>query len=190
MHLHTSVYNALEKTRSTRCQVAEVPGLSLLAFYMDHSIMVFNAQCLRDLMALDDEGTSEELKTVCRKAFDVAKRTLDLVLTDPVMQELRLGWHNNQFIMVAHAMTEVIHVRPPMAFSSLIPQGFGRVKSSANQYVLAGYPTRQRDPHRHFRRDVKNASGLKILGANGTRAASLVRSPYLRQPRQGILRST
>ncbi|KAI8271557.1 Protein priB [Colletotrichum sp. SAR 10_98] len=25
------------------------------------------------------------------------------------MRELRLGWHNNQFIMVAHAMTEILH---------------------------------------------------------------------------------
>lgn len=133
MHLHTSVYNALEKIRNTRCQVEEVPGLSLLAFYMDHSIMVFNAQCLRDLMALDDEGTSEELKTVCRKAFDVAKRTLDLVLSDPVMQELRLGWHNNQFIMVAHAMTEVIHVSPPMTSLRLIPQEFGQLRTYADQ---------------------------------------------------------
>lgn len=73
-------------------------------------------------MALDDEGTSEELKTVCRKAFDVAKRTLDIVLEDPVMQELRSGWHNNQFIMVAHAMTEVIHVRRPLTTLPLTPE--------------------------------------------------------------------
>lgn len=71
-------------------------------------------------MALDDEGNSEELKTVCRKAFDVANRTLDLVLSDPAMQELRLGWHNNQFIMVAHAMTEVIHVSQPVTIPWLI----------------------------------------------------------------------
>lgn len=118
----------MEKTRHTRTSVEGVPGLSVLAFYMDHSIMVFNAQALRDLMAIDDAGTSEELKSVCRKAFEVAKRTLDLVLSDPVMQELRLGWHNNQFIMVAHAMTEVIHVRPPMKTSIADSRGTRALK--------------------------------------------------------------
>jgi hypothetical protein len=121
--LHTQVYEVMEKIRNTRCNAQEAQDMSVLAFYIDHSIMVFNAQCLRDLMGLadDDERTSEEhVNTVFRKAFDVARRTLDLVLLDPRMQELRLGWHNNQFIVVAHAMTEVIHVRPTQSNFPLV----------------------------------------------------------------------
>lgn len=72
--------------------------------------MVLNAQAMRDLKNIDEEVRCAEFLTVSRRAFDVARRALELALSDPTMRELRLGWHNNQFIMVAHAMTEILHV--------------------------------------------------------------------------------
>lgn len=77
---------------------------------MDHSIMVLNAQAIRELKNIDEEVRCEEYLTVSRRAFDVARRALDLALSDSAMRKLKLGWHNNQFIMVAHAMTEILHV--------------------------------------------------------------------------------
>ncbi|KAK1701552.1 hypothetical protein BDP55DRAFT_625760 [Colletotrichum godetiae] len=42
------------------------------------------------------------------KAFETARQLLDLVLHDRTVIDVGLGWHNNQFVMVAHAMTEIV----------------------------------------------------------------------------------
>lgn len=81
-----------------------------LAFYIDHSIMVLNAQAIIELENIDEEVRCQEFLTVSRRAFDVARRAFDLAFLDLAMRKLRLGWHNNQFIKVAHAMTEIVHI--------------------------------------------------------------------------------
>ncbi|KAF4806827.1 Protein priB [Colletotrichum siamense] len=109
---HSKAFEALESTRNKACSTDDpriANSLPILAFYMDHSIMVLNAQAMRDLKNIDEEVRCAEFLTVSRRAFDVARRALELALSDSTMRELRLGWHNNQFIMVAHAMTEILH---------------------------------------------------------------------------------
>ncbi|OAA64279.1 fungal transcriptional regulatory protein [Niveomyces insectorum RCEF 264] len=121
---HAQAYRVLEQTRNARCTPAAAASaaaaaadstlpstryLSVLAFYMDHSIMVLNAQALRDLIAIDDTGTSAELLHLSAENVAVASRLLDTMLHDPVLLELMVGFHNNQFIMVCHAATEILY---------------------------------------------------------------------------------
>ncbi|CAK7236517.1 hypothetical protein SBRCBS47491_009663 [Sporothrix bragantina] len=107
---HTQTYRVLEQTRNTRCAPSpSCPYLSVLAFYMDHSIMVLNAQALRDLSAIDNTGTSSELLHLSALNVDIASRLLDTMLHDPMLLELMVGFHNNQFIMVCHAATEILY---------------------------------------------------------------------------------
>ncbi|CAK7227690.1 hypothetical protein SCUCBS95973_006629 [Sporothrix curviconia] len=107
---HAQTYRVLEQTRNTRCAPSpSCPYLSVLAFYMDHSIMVLNAQALRDLSAIDTTGTSSELLHLSALNVDIASRLLDTMLHDPMLLELMVGFHNNQLIMVCHAATEILY---------------------------------------------------------------------------------
>ncbi|CAK7205165.1 hypothetical protein SEUCBS139899_007930 [Sporothrix eucalyptigena] len=107
---HTQTYRMLEQTRNTRCAPSPAcPYLSVLAFYMDHSIMVLNAQALRDLSSIDMTGTSSELLHLSALNVDIASRLLDTMLHDAMLLELMVGFHNNQFIMVCHAATEILY---------------------------------------------------------------------------------
>ncbi|KAL0935704.1 prib protein [Colletotrichum truncatum] len=112
LNWHTTAFDTLERTRTLRCSTDDmqsVPCLAVLAFHIDHSIMVLNAQAMRDLKTIDEVGISAEFSILSKRTFKTSMRALDLVLFDPALTELKLGWHNNQFIMVAHAMTEVLH---------------------------------------------------------------------------------
>ena len=107
---HTQTYGVVEQVRNTRCAPSpSCPYLSVLAFYMDHSIMVLNAQALRDLSAIDTSGTSPELLHLSALNVDIASRLLDTMLHDPTLVEVMVGFHNNQFIMVCHAATEILY---------------------------------------------------------------------------------
>lgn len=46
--------------------------------------MVLNAQAIRELKNIDEEVRCEEYLTVSRRAFDVARRALNLALSDGV----------------------------------------------------------------------------------------------------------
>lgn len=103
----------LTQTRNTRCTPDDLPSseyLPILAFYMDHSLLVLNAQALRDIAAVNEPTTSTATLTISRRTVEVATRALDLVLTDRTMSELLLGFHNNQYIMICHAATEILRV--------------------------------------------------------------------------------
>ncbi|KAG6367912.1 hypothetical protein INS49_002112 [Diaporthe citri] len=82
--------------------------LPILAFYMDHSLLVLHAQAPRDITTVNEPNTSAVTLTISPKTLEVATRTLDLVLTDRTMSELLLGLHNNQYIMICHAATEIL----------------------------------------------------------------------------------
>lgn len=79
---------------------------------MDHCILVLNAQALRDIAATEGSVSSEALLTIEKKSVQVASRILNLLATDRTMIELALGFQNNQYLMICHAMTELLRVRP------------------------------------------------------------------------------
>ncbi|RGP73580.1 hypothetical protein FLONG3_6317 [Fusarium longipes] len=109
---HKESYNTLTRLRNQRCIHDDSPSaksLPVLAFYMDHSILVLNAQAIRDIAAAEDSSSSSEaLLDIERKSIEVASRVLDLLVTDKTMIELALGFQNNQYLMICHVMTEVL----------------------------------------------------------------------------------
>lgn len=138
---HAQAYSTLDKTRNARCTPDDSPSslyLPLLSFYLDHSIMVLNAQGLRDLMAIDQTGGSAELLDMSAKNFTVASRLLQTTLHDDLLLDLKVGIHNNQLIIVSHAVTEVIYVRslPSCSTCSISPP----LLSLSNP---PGHPTRR-----------------------------------------------
>ncbi|KAI3588103.1 hypothetical protein IWW34DRAFT_798053 [Fusarium oxysporum f. sp. albedinis] len=110
---HREAYDRLTRVRDERCQPDDQPSskyLPILAFYMDHSILVFNAQALRDLTASEDSATASALLIIQRKNIEVAGRMFDHLITDKTMNDVSVGFQNNQFIMICHAMTEILRV--------------------------------------------------------------------------------
>ncbi|OBS28287.1 hypothetical protein FPOA_02228 [Fusarium poae] len=111
---HNESYDALTRLRNDRCIPDDSPSgklLPVLAFYMDHSILVLNAQALRDITAADDNSSpssSVALLNIERKSIEVASRVLDLLTSDKTIIELALGFQNNQYLMICHVMTEVL----------------------------------------------------------------------------------
>ncbi|KAL9573124.1 hypothetical protein ACKAV7_002809 [Fusarium commune] len=108
---HKEAYDRLTRIRNERCQSDDLPSskyLPILAFYMDHSILVFNAQALRDLTAFEDSATASALLIIQRKNIEVAGRIFDHLVTDKTMNDVSVGFQNNQFIMICHAMTEIL----------------------------------------------------------------------------------
>lgn len=77
---------------------------------MDHSILVLNAQAMREGAMLGADITSPAVRTVHQNTAKVATRTLEIVIADPILNDLRLGFHNNQFIMICHAVAELVQV--------------------------------------------------------------------------------
>jgi hypothetical protein len=114
---HKEAYDNLTRLRNERCTPDESPSaksLPVLAFYMDHSILILNAQALRDIDAAVaiDNSAPEALLNIERKSIEVASRALHSLGTDKTMIELALGFQNNQYLMICHAMTEILRVRP------------------------------------------------------------------------------
>jgi len=115
---HARWFETLEHVRGVRCTPDSLPSsmyLPLLAFYMDHSLLVLNAQAMRELARSDDETSSPAIRAAHKKTVKVATRMLKVVMTDPILNDLRLGFHNNQFIMICHAAAEVVQVCPTLA---------------------------------------------------------------------------
>lgn len=133
LHWHTHAFEALESSRSSRCTPSDPLSAtfhSVLAFYMDHNLLVLNAQALRDLSAIDDSARSAEFSTITHRTVAVANRVLDLVLLDKTFREMALGFHNNQFIMICHASTEIIHaVRRGCLTSAEAAEAAARVRA-------------------------------------------------------------
>jgi hypothetical protein len=81
-----------------------------LAYYMDHSILVLNANALRDFVASNAMESLTHPCKVSRQTVDVACRSLDLILSDPILLKHMYGTHNNQLIMICHALSEILFV--------------------------------------------------------------------------------
>ncbi|RBR24358.1 uncharacterized protein FIESC28_02848 [Fusarium coffeatum] len=76
---HKGAYDNLTRLRNERCTPDGSPSaksLPALAFYMDHSILVLNAQAIRDIdgaVAIDNSA-SEALLNIERKSIEAVKR--------------------------------------------------------------------------------------------------------------------
>jgi hypothetical protein len=113
----TRGFNALQALREQRCCPSNLPEefpsaeyLPILAYYMDHSILVLNANALRDFVASNVmEGLTYPCRVSCQ-TVDVACRSLDLILSDPILLKHMYGTHNNQLIMICHALSEILFV--------------------------------------------------------------------------------
>lgn len=75
---------------------------------MDHSIMVLNAQALRDALALG--VPAGEFQSISQKTVQVSSRLLQGVLANPSLGDSMLGFHNNQFMIMSHAAAEIVYV--------------------------------------------------------------------------------
>jgi hypothetical protein len=113
----TRGFNALHALREQRCSPNNSPDeplsaeyLPILAYYMDHSILVLNANALRDFVATNAIQCLAHPCKIARQTVDVACRSLNLVLTDPILLKHMYGTHNNQFIMICHASSEILFV--------------------------------------------------------------------------------
>ncbi|KAK1493759.1 hypothetical protein CCUS01_03060 [Colletotrichum cuscutae] len=118
---HAKNYDVLDRTCKIRCYEndgSSTPTLPILAFYMKHSLMILNAQAARELKRLGG-AIASTIASVDSKAFETAHQLLDLVLHDQTVIDIGLGWHNNQFVMVAHAMTEIAQALSRGSLSSV-----------------------------------------------------------------------
>ncbi|KAI5460428.1 fungal transcriptional regulatory protein [Mariannaea sp. PMI_226] len=136
----TSVFNWYSQAFQLLCQVrngrcvsdnnSSAAFLPILAFYMDHTILVLSTQALRELNMIDGPKTSRELKAASMHVLDVAGRLLDLVLLDRTMQDLMMGFHNNQFIMICHAVTELVQlIKSRILEANDVAQAASRVRA-------------------------------------------------------------
>jgi len=110
-------FAALQALREQRCssnnpqdESASAEYLPILAYYMDHSILVLNANALRDFVATNSMECLANPCKISRQTVDVACRSLTLILTDPVLLKHMYGTHNNQLIMICHASSEILFV--------------------------------------------------------------------------------
>ncbi|CAD0087151.1 unnamed protein product, partial [Aureobasidium mustum] len=108
-------FDALQALREKRCtpngsqeDSASAEYLPILAYYMDHSILVLNANALRDFVAANALECLANPCKISRQTVDVACRSLTLVLSDPVLLKHMYGTHNNQLIMICHASSEIL----------------------------------------------------------------------------------
>lgn len=77
---------------------------------MGHSLLVLSATALKDMRSLDKTEASTEISIVTERTFKVALRALNVILYDAILHEMILGIQNNMYIMIAHAITEIIQV--------------------------------------------------------------------------------
>ncbi|KAK2771739.1 fungal transcriptional regulatory protein [Colletotrichum kahawae] len=108
---HSEAFGILETTRDLRCTPDGSPSsqyLPILDFYMGHSLLVLSATALKDMKTVDKSEASTEMLIVTERTFKVASRALNVILYDEILRELILGIQNNMYIMIAHAITEMI----------------------------------------------------------------------------------
>lgn len=84
---------------------------------------------MQDILAFGQTSDSAELLAVCRKAVIVATQVLDTILTNGLLQELKLGIHNNQFIMIGHAIVEILQ-------ASILASSTCRILAYANMVFI------------------------------------------------------
>ncbi|KAI4725697.1 hypothetical protein E4T49_06581 [Aureobasidium sp. EXF-10728] len=108
-------FDALQALREKRCSpdgvqddLSSAVYLPILAYYMDHSILVLNANALRDFVATNAIESLMNPCKISRQTVDVACRSFDLILSDPVLLDHMYGTHNNQLIMMCHASSEIL----------------------------------------------------------------------------------
>ncbi|XEU97535.1 hypothetical protein FSHL1_002821 [Fusarium sambucinum] len=108
---HEQAFENLTRIReesTTTNKPSYIIPLRILAFYHDHGILVLNAQALENLLAIGTSAQAPEIVEVSRKTIMTGCRFLDTILSDKILNDLKFGFHNNMFIMVCHAVTEIL----------------------------------------------------------------------------------
>lgn len=165
-------FAALQALREQRCSPDDSQDdspsaeyLPILAYYMDHSILVLNANALRDFVAAN---TMESLMHPCkisRQTVDVACRSLNLILTDPILLKHMYGTHNNQLIMICHASSEILFV----SHCSYHLPGIHRKLT-----LPTGHHSRLPTPRSHRNRSRKSARRNQTHGSHSPRSTKLI----------------
>lgn len=65
---------------------------------------------MRDITNIDISATSTAMLIMSSRTVEVATRALDLLLSDSGMSDLQMGFHNNLYIMICHAISEIMRV--------------------------------------------------------------------------------
>jgi hypothetical protein len=181
-------FAALQALREQRCSPnnsqddsPSTEYLPILAYYMDHSILVLNANALRDFVAAN---TMESLMNPCkisRQTVEVACRSLNLILTDPILLKHMYGTHNNQLIMICHASSEIL-------FVSHCSHHQLNMRIFLN--APTGHHSRLLTPRSHRNSSSKSARRNQTHGSNSTRVTKLICSFSIHHSLQHFLPAT
>lgn len=105
-----------------------------MAFYIDHGIMVLNAEAARSLLALADGATTADFNTVSQISVKVASRLLKLTFdSENGLGQYLIGLQNNQLIMICHAATDILQVRQSLCIR---PSRFRFISTNKSQVTL------------------------------------------------------
>ncbi|KAK6384343.1 hypothetical protein LTS17_001906 [Exophiala oligosperma] len=114
MEWHSHALSQLKELQSSRCASDDLPSadcLPVMAFYMNHSILVINAQALKGLSAAKESERGNEIVDVSRQTLEAADVLLGYVFSERVFLDRLAGLHNNQFLMVCHSAIEILQAR-------------------------------------------------------------------------------
>lgn len=106
-------FMALQHLRDARGeseQPVSLTYLSVLAFYIDHTILVVNTYASRDLLGYADHATCPDCLSVFHQTLIVAMRLIDLLLFDQLLLSISRGFHNMQLVMISHAAIEIFNI--------------------------------------------------------------------------------
>lgn len=86
------------------------PFIPILSFHGNHTLLVIVAQTLQDLKNINADMATDVCIVIAKKIFSVSEAVLDVLLGNTMIEELMIGLHNNQLIMICHVITELINV--------------------------------------------------------------------------------
>ena len=105
-------FNSLQQLRDSRCAQDERNSsiyLPILAFYMDHTLLVVNTYAARDLLTFADHAVCPDCLAVFQQTLTVAMHLIDLLLFDRLLLSIAQGFHNMQLVMISHAAIEILN---------------------------------------------------------------------------------
>lgn len=111
-----------------------------MAFYIDHGIMVLNAEAARSLLALADGATTTDFNTVSHISVKVASRLLSLAFdAENGLGQYLIGFQNNQLIMICHAATDILQVKHSLCMRSTSFHLISCRAKVSNAYTAIGH---------------------------------------------------
>lgn len=103
----------LQRLRDTRCdsdQPVSSSYLSVLAFYIDHTLLVINTYTSKDLLSCAGHETCPDCLSVFQQTLTVAMRLVDLLLFDQLLLSIAPGFHNMPLVMISHAAIKIFNI--------------------------------------------------------------------------------